>query len=324
MSSEERSLRRTLSSLSLPARVVAWLEAMRRAGGLSFASASEASRREIFDIEQSTPESDRAFFRDIRDRVLGFNSMAQHLAQWYVVEIERALARVTVLLCLLVVTQAEDTRKILAESIERLQPNEGGRRTRSKRRPRKTGIPQEIIDDLVRYGGAMFAYDDSSLAAYWSEVRCLVPLPSQELPGLNLSELVAGGGDSIHRALKRLVASLLVWTGGPAKIEAELSQGLLGGYLRIDDMTMPPLDATIARCAELRGMLERTALADGLTVEEVTETDLPEYRRAVQKPRDFLLPRVMINTYEEWLYPKTGYGRIARDEEIEWRPWMIQ
>lgn len=202
----QRDLRRVLEGLSIRERLMAWLSAMRRAGGLGFDRASDRVKREVLDLERSVPARDQQSFRTHRDSLLGANAVLCYLFQNYSHEAGMLLARAVALLSLTVVLKAEDTRELIAQAAE-TQSGTGGP---ARKRAATKGIDPSSLKDFARLWGVMFAQDTPAMRQYWAEVLGTAPDPEGATWQIDIGDLIRTKGDPLERVIAPHVQGALV------------------------------------------------------------------------------------------------------------------
>ncbi len=322
MSGSDRRLERIMAELSCQQRIRAWVEAMRRAGGLNFAQADDGIKDELLELEQSTPKGDRPNFLRHRDRILGLNGLVSQVFGACRLQTEALLARTVALLSLTIVVNAKDTRKLLRQALE--DPTGQSPRTRKRRKAREAlGLPSDkLAQELAAYSGAMFAYDRSALHHYWAEVLAAGPASDTSLEPVDLALLLETSGEPIDRTIGAHVRALVFRAREAASIYEALAMGLFDKQFEASEVTIPPVDAQLARSAALAEMLKRSPLAEGSAVDESEQSDVSRFRKAVEEPRRFLITVEMINSYEKWLYPSRDQVWPNARDGLEWHPWM--
>ena len=309
MRRDERILNEALVGLSDEQRINAWMDAMRRARGLGFASADDEIKREIFDIEQSTPESKRDWFLRNRDRALAANAVMNWVLSGKWCQAEATLSRMAALLSLVVIVKAKDTREILLEALSAGDEDNiecaGGEESDEL-------SDREAVRELAAFCGAMFAYDDSPLSHFWAEVLETSPIQGAPPRAVDLRGLVQVEAEPIQRVLTSYARQLAYDVQIPAAYMQELEKEQPIYFpSSVAECMLPPVDAGLERNSTVLRMLRQSRLVPRISKVELRDDEMEVYRKLVDDPRGYVMPVAVINSFEEWLYPGTSHGHDA-------------
>jgi hypothetical protein len=315
MRREDRVLRQVLAGLSTSERLDAWMDAMRRAGGLGFMLADEEIKHELFEIEQSTPEQSRGWFRENRDKIIGVNGVMNWLLGGFWLQAEALLSRITTLICLSVIAKAEDTKEALLAVLNVGEDTTG---TRSSKQGLRAS-DEAPVDDLAAFLSVMFAYDESSLSHYWKEILKGSPLRHSRMFSVDVRALIEQDGEPITRALASYVRELATSLNiAAAYIEAFQGKNT-GDVGDLGQCILAPVEECLERNKEILQTLKERRLGEHMPEIELGNEEIEIFRNVVNYPRRYNMSNNVIQAYEKWLYPENM--RAYSNEEVEWRVW---
>jgi len=314
MRRDERILNEALAGLSDEQRLYAWMDAMRRVGGMGFASADDQLRGEVFDIEQSTPEEHREWFGRRRDRVLAANAVMKWLLSGQWCHAEAALSRIATLLSLMVIVKAKDTREVLLEALS--AANEDNAEGAAPEESDELG-DEEVVRELAAFCGAMFAYDDSPLSHFWAEVLKTSPIHGAPPRAVDLRGLVQLEGEPIQRVLTSYARQLAYDIQVPAAYVEKLQTKHPLKHLSVAECMLPPVDAQLERNSAVLRILRQSRLVPRISKVEITDDEIERFTNMLHEPRKYVIPSSVINSFEEWLYPE----KERRSEVTVWHVW---
>jgi len=314
MRRDERILNEALAGLSDEQRLNAWMDAMRRAGGLGFASADDEIRGEIFDIEQSTPEDRREWFGRDRDRALAANAVMNWVlsGQWW--QAEAALSRIAALLSLMVIVKAKDAREVLLKALS--AANEDNAEYTAPEESDELS-DEEVVRELAAFCGAMFAYDDSPLSHFWAEALKTSPIQGAPPRAVDLRGLVQVEGEPIQRVLTSYARQLAYDVQIPAAHMQKLERKHPVQHLSVAECMLPPIDARLERNSAVLRMLRQSRLVPRISEVEITDDEIQRLKDLIAKPRQYVIPARVIDSFEEWLYPE----KERHSEMTVWHVW---
>lgn len=304
-----------MEGLSIRERLMAWLSAMRRAGGLGFDRASDRVKREVLDLERSVPARDQQSFRTHRDSLLGANAVLCYLFQNYSHEAGMLLARAVALLSLTVVLKAEDTRELIAQAAE-TQSGTGGP---ARKRAATKGIDPSSLKDFARLWGVMFAQDTPAMRQYWAEVLGTAPDPEGATWQIDIGDLIRTKGDPLERVIAPHVQGALTFAMVPVRVHEQMIGRVPASYLVIEDFVLPPVSDHLSQHVAIARAINESALGHGLRPEEIEIIEPTVLQQMIEAPRNYVTPRAVINSYEEWLFARYEMCWSA-PQNLRWRP----
>lgn len=317
MSSQDRALQKILAELSVQERIDAWLDAMRRAGGLAFMKADEETAQELYDLEDTMPMDDRRAFHSQRDAVLAVNALMSLAcrAQW--LRAEATLARITTLLSLLFIAKSDDSRKHLEHALEQL---EAGDQTADHENAliNDSTNEAEIIEELAKYSSVMFKYEDSPLAYYWSEVLEESPLSEPRSAPLKLSSLLKHEGEAIERVLSGYAAQLYIYAAEPEEIRAIVVEQLSVVLIHREDVLLPPILEHLDRNKQIVQLLDDSAWMPEVEITGPSDRIVKMVREMLDNPSRFEVSASLISAYSSWLRGQKWSGYGLQD----YKPWQ--
>jgi len=319
---DEGAIGRIMAGLTDKQRLEAWVLALRRAGGLAFKNAETEAKREVFGVEQTTPKEGRNLFLTYRNTVLALNALLSMEIGRFRLRTEALLARITALVSLMLVADAEGGQTVLQQVLDgpTVKPD-----SRIDRAQAEAQAVARLAGELSIFSGAMLAYDESPLRHYWAEVLLGGPMEEPGFPAVDLALLAQNGREAIDRCLGEYIKLLHQYVQRPLEIRDRFVSEMVAQAtsLPVADCLVQPVDAQLDRNAALAEALEPVMRARQIAVEESAEVDVSVFIKIAQRPGSYLLTLSVINAYEAWLYPPNTRGWGAdRTAALEWQPWQ--
>jgi hypothetical protein len=313
-------LKVVLENLEHKQRLAAWVGAMRRAGGLHFLAADEEVRLEIFEIEQTTPENQRTFYRDGRDYVLGAHAPVSMVMGISWLRSEALLSKAALGIALAVLSPGSDGPAALREAL--LAPAaEGAAASPRPKKRRAQGEPtgSELLQEFGRLLDLVLVHDDSDLAQYWLEMLGMPGRSQKATPPASLEALLTKKREAILRPVPFYLSEAAAYASFAVRVR-DLAIEKAQWNVDLQQCWLPPIDAYLDRNEHLLQQVRKSTLYHPAEIPGADRI-LASFETVLKDPKSYARTQGLIYQYEQWLYPAKDAEWRRRQGNIKWRPW---
>ena len=134
---------------------------------------------------------------------------------------------------------------------------------------------------------------------------------------MDLRGLVQMEGEPIQRVLTSYARQLAYDIQVPAVHVQGLERTPPGHQLSVAECMLPPVDTRLERNSAVLRMLRQSRLVPRISKVEITDDEIQPLKDLIAKPREYVIPDAVINSFEEWLYPE----KERHSEITVWHVW---